>query len=476
MNTFRVLKIAVTDVATTQSGARIGVLHLAKGFTLPTPNYIAPTSRGVVPHLSPDNLEKNTGVVGVYVALEDFIEKAPQRVPPLYTYPNTLREFISLPTGNFLLLSPRRSPALTCPKSNSDANVSILTSVGFRDLPIKDYVSAVVKLQPDIVLGIADSPNSEKPGKSRIPKIPVRTEKWLEELLGKVFAGVTEGDRKEDDKEKEKKHIPAVFAAVLPLEIEKQRLYVTYLQENVDRLTGLVFNASAAESLARLPEELQDLARLQSDAATGPHEVLEMIDRGVDIFNIGFTGLATDAGIALHFKFGTSGSVEEEGEDDGGVPLHQLDLATNMWDEKFATDLGPLEEGCECYACTRHHKAYIRHCLEAKEMTAWVLLQIHNLNVIERFFRDVRRCIEDGRWEVEKERFGRKYVRALPEGTGSGPRLRGYQYKSSGGDKKLNEPAYRSLESAAGPDEDEGPQMDAAGLQKSGFAQVADGF
>ncbi|KAK6523826.1 hypothetical protein TWF281_001794 [Arthrobotrys megalospora] len=440
MNTFRVLKTAVTDVAatTTQPGAtaaRTGVLNLSKGFTLQTPNFLAPTSRGVVPHLSPDNLEKNTGVEGVYVALEDFIEKAPQRVPPLYTYPSTLRSFISLPKSTFLVLSPRRSPAITCPKANSDANLSILTSVGFRDLPIKDYVSAIVRLEPDIVLGIADIANTVSPGKNRVQKMAMRTEKWLDELLGRVY------ECEDGSKDGEKKTVPAVFAPILPLEKERQRFYLSHLVENVEKLSGLVF--TSADFVDVVPEELGGLPKLQSDVMGGPHQVLEMVGRGSDLFNVGFVGATTDAGIALHFTF----SADEVGDGE-----EKLELATDMWDAKFATDLSPLDEGCECYTCKVHHKAYIRHCLEAKEMTAWVLLQIHNLKVVERFFGGIRKSIEEGWWEKGRSGFEKKYKSEMPVGTGLGPRLRGYQYKSVGGDKKLNEPAYRSLDSG---DEDE---------------------
>ncbi|EGX52669.1 hypothetical protein AOL_s00007g452 [Orbilia oligospora ATCC 24927] len=447
MNTFRVLKTAVTDVAatTTQPGAttaaRTGVLNLSKGFTVQTPNFLAPTSRGVVPHISPDNFERNTGVEGVFVALEDFIEKAPQRIPPLYTYPSTLRSFISLPSSAFLLLSARRSPNITCPKANSDANLSILTSVGFRDLPIKDYVSAVIRLEPDIVLGIADIANTVSPGKNRVQKMVNRTVKWLDELLGSVYAGGSSsggGDNNSTDEKDTVKKLPAVFAPILPLEKERQRFYLSHLVENVEKLSGLVFTTN--ESVDVVPEELAGLPKLQSDVVGGPHQVLEMVERGVDLFNVGFVGTMTDAGIALHFSFSADEVMDNGGKD-------KLDLATDMWDVKFATDLSPLEEGCDCYTCKTHHKAYIRHCLEAKEMTAWVLLQIHNLKVVERFFGGVRRSIEEGWWEKGRSGFEVKYTREMPVGTGLGPRLRGYQYKSVGGEGKLNEPAYRSLDS-----------------------------
>ncbi|KAK6514024.1 hypothetical protein TWF506_008451 [Arthrobotrys conoides] len=442
MNTFRVLKTAVTDVAATSTAqpgattaARTGVLNLSKGFTVQTPNFLAPTSRGVVPHLSPDNLERNTGVEGVFVALEDFIEKSPQRIPPLYTYPSTLRSFISLPASTFLLLSPRRSPNITCPKANSDINLSILTSVGFRDLPIKDYVSAVIRLEPDIVLGVSDIANTVSPGKNRVQKMANRTEKWLDELLGKVYAG---GEDSTDGKGDTPKKLPAVFAPILPLEKERQRFYLNHLVENIEKLSGLVF--TTIESVDVVPEELAGLPKLQSDVVGGPHQVLEMVGRGVDLFNVGFVGIMTDAGIALHFKFSADDEVVKTDGD-------KLELATDMWDARFATDVSPLEDGCDCYTCKTHHRAYIRHCLEAKEMTAWVLLQIHNLKVVERFFGNVRRSIEEGWWERGRSGFEVKYKRDMPVGTGLGPRLRGYQYKSVGGEGKLNEPAYRSLDS-----------------------------
>jgi len=64
-----VLQHAAT--ATSETSARLGRLSLRGRSTINTPNYIAPTSRGVIPHLSHDNLQKHTKIPAVYVALED---------------------------------------------------------------------------------------------------------------------------------------------------------------------------------------------------------------------------------------------------------------------------------------------------------------------------------------------------------------------------------------------------------------------
>ena len=72
-----------------------------------------------------------------------------------------------------------------------------------------------------------------------------------------------------------------------------------------------------------------------------------------------------------------------EGKDRGVRELEPLGL--DLWSPTYATDLSPLREGCECYACGSHHRAYVRHLLDAKEMLGWVLLQIHNHHTLDVF-------------------------------------------------------------------------------------------
>ena len=50
---------------------RLGRL-LARGrIPISTPHYVPPTSRGVIPHVSPDIIEKHTTISAVYIGLED---------------------------------------------------------------------------------------------------------------------------------------------------------------------------------------------------------------------------------------------------------------------------------------------------------------------------------------------------------------------------------------------------------------------
>lgn len=54
-----------------ETGARLGQLTVHNRPVIQTPHYIVPTSRGAIPHLSQDNLQKHTRISAAYVSLED---------------------------------------------------------------------------------------------------------------------------------------------------------------------------------------------------------------------------------------------------------------------------------------------------------------------------------------------------------------------------------------------------------------------
>ena len=62
---------SITKTTSSSLGPRSGTLRLPGRKPIDTPHYVAITSRGAVPHISQDNLAKQTNIGGVYVALED---------------------------------------------------------------------------------------------------------------------------------------------------------------------------------------------------------------------------------------------------------------------------------------------------------------------------------------------------------------------------------------------------------------------
>ncbi len=61
---------------------------------------------------------------------------------------------------------------------------------------------------------------------------------------------------------------------------------------------------------------------------------------------------------------------------------------------KYAHDFGPIEEGCDCYACRNFSRAYIRHLFKAEEILGLRLASLHNLRFLTRQMEDIRAAIE----------------------------------------------------------------------------------
>ncbi|MBG89387.1 MAG: tRNA guanosine(34) transglycosylase Tgt [Verrucomicrobiales bacterium] len=56
----------------------------------------------------------------------------------------------------------------------------------------------------------------------------------------------------------------------------------------------------------------------------------------------------------------------------------------------------PLEEGCDCFTCRNHTRAYVRHLLNVNEIVGLRLVSIHNTHMFIKLMEDVRKHIEDG--------------------------------------------------------------------------------
>ncbi|MFO0910180.1 MAG: tRNA guanosine(34) transglycosylase Tgt [Isosphaeraceae bacterium] len=61
-------------------------------------------------------------------------------------------------------------------------------------------------------------------------------------------------------------------------------------------------------------------------------------------------------------------------------------------------DPRPIEEGCDCLACRRFSRAYLRHLFLANEMLGPILASIHNIAYLQRLMRRMREAIRAGRF------------------------------------------------------------------------------
>ncbi len=120
-----------------------------------------------------------------------------------------------------------------------------------------------------------------------------------------------------------------------------------------------------------------------------PANILEAVERGVDFFDCVYPSRNGRHG-HLYTNLGK----------------------INLFNQKYEKDMHPIEEGCNCPACRRYSRAYIRHLLKAKEMLGMRLCVLHNLYFYNTMMTEIRDALDQGRFAAYKneklERMGQK--------------------------------------------------------------------
>ncbi|MBQ4563614.1 MAG: tRNA guanosine(34) transglycosylase Tgt [Lachnospiraceae bacterium] len=111
-----------------------------------------------------------------------------------------------------------------------------------------------------------------------------------------------------------------------------------------------------------------------------PANILEAVDRGIDFFDCVYPS-----------RNGRHGHVYT---DYGKL---------NLFNAKYELDERPIQEGCDCPACRRYSRAYIRHLLKAKEMLGMRLCVLHNLHFYNTMMAEIRQAIEEDRYSAYKK-------------------------------------------------------------------------
>jgi len=68
----------------------------------------------------------------------------------------------------------------------------------------------------------------------------------------------------------------------------------------------------------------------------------------------------------------------------------------NFSSARYKDDAGPIDPGCDCYACQNHSRAYVTHLVRAGEMLGLRLLSLHNIRYLHRLMEKARAAIAAG--------------------------------------------------------------------------------
>ena len=77
--------------------------------------------------------------------------------------------------------------------------------------------------------------------------------------------------------------------------------------------------------------------------------------------------------------------------------------ALRVKNSKLQRETGPIEEGCDCYACRTFTRGAIRHYFFAAEMLGPILVSVHNIRFYQRLMEDIRRSIASGTFALFRQ-------------------------------------------------------------------------
>jgi queuine tRNA-ribosyltransferase len=117
-----------------------------------------------------------------------------------------------------------------------------------------------------------------------------------------------------------------------------------------------------------------------------PEDLVEGVARGVDLFDC-----------VAPTRMGRNGAVFTN---DGRLNIKRA---------AYRTDKAPLDAECNCAACARFSRAYLRHLFVTDEMLGLRLLSLHNVHFLVRLMRDAGAAVREARFDAWSQAWLERY-------------------------------------------------------------------
>ncbi|XP_025938367.1 queuine tRNA-ribosyltransferase accessory subunit 2 isoform X1 [Apteryx rowi] len=334
----------------------------------------------------------------------------------LEEYKEGAAKFIGMP--DTVLYCSLQDPVAPCPSGyNTNKTVSLWGNSGRMEMTPSKFMDIQRAIKPDWFQCISDGDTvSGEVSRKRAKKSVDRSLSFLDvclqllekspELQGSVMIGAIEGgdileERLRSARETAKRPVGGF-------------LLDGFQGRAIAKETKLKLIASVT---AELPEDKPRIIH----GIGKPDEVLECIERGVDIFESFFPFQVTERGCALSFSYDYHPNPEAAVLKQNGVQDPEKNNAEKdqdgisradpeitpfeifLKDKRYQDDFGPLLEGCTCYCCQRHTRAYVHHLLVTNELLAGVLLMMHNFQHYFSFFSAIRDALRHNKLDQLKK-------------------------------------------------------------------------
>lgn len=117
-----------------------------------------------------------------------------------------------------------------------------------------------------------------------------------------------------------------------------------------------------------------------------PEDILESVDRGMDIFDC-----------VIPTRYGRGGT------------LFTVRGRIRIEHNRYRRDSYPIDTSCDCHTCQNFSRSYLRHLFLSKELLGATLASIHNIRFYQRMMELARSAIEESRFGEWKNEFLAEY-------------------------------------------------------------------
>jgi queuine tRNA-ribosyltransferase len=349
----------VFTVISNDNHARSGHLTTRAGTVL-TPTFMPDGTRGAVKSMTPE-MVRSTGV-GVVLANTYHLHMQPG-------------EDVVASLGGLHGFTKQTLPMLTDSGGFQVFSLSHINKITEEGVTFKDprsgdtvflspekSIQIQFKLGADMIVAFDDVVSLEDSKRGRTQEAFERTHRWLERCIAEYERLTTDMDVGER---------PILFGVVqggLSKQLRQKSLEIVQsLPVGGIAIGGL----SVGETRDEMHSMLEFLAPLYDDSLRprfllgvgDPADLRKAITCGIDMLDC-----------VLPTRNARHGSVWVTG-----------DKRMNLKSEKFASDSGPIDDECDCYACTeRFSRGFLRHQFKVGEPLAGTLASIHNIRYLQR--------------------------------------------------------------------------------------------